>query len=103
MSNDILMLHIQFLIAMLALSLISLLLVICIYRYMSYREYRGDLDALTGVMGRRMFTYQQEMKVLMSWTDELLYQAKSIGRACYVIGTEIETTAGGPRLNVAVD
>ena len=221
MSNDIHMLHIQFLIAMLALSLISLLLVICIYRYMSYREYRGDLDALTGVMGRRMFmyhcerihsgndevasdrgwflfvdvdyfksindtfghavgdmvlreiasylqkifgakgavgrvggdefavmiekpmvkseletlldrflagisdvisdskikedrsvscsigvcrfTYPQEMKVLMSRTDELLYQAKSIGRACYVIETETETTAGGPRLNVAVD
>ena len=221
MSNDMLMLHIQFLIAMLALSLISLLLVICIYRYMSYREYRGDLDALTGVMGRRMFmyhcemiqsgndevasdrgwflfvdvdyfksindtfghatgdmvlreiasclqktfgvkgsvgrvggdefavmiekpvlkseletlldrfltgisdllsarerkesrdvscsigvyrfTYPQEMNVLMSRTDELLYQAKAIGRACYVIGTENETTAGGPRLNVAVD
>lgn len=45
-----------------------------------------------------MFTYPQKMKVLMSQTDELLYQAKSIGRACYVIGTETETTAGGPRL-----
>ena len=58
--SDILMLHIQFLIAMLALSIISLLLVICIYRYMSYREYRGDLDSLTGVMGRRMFMYHCE-------------------------------------------
>ncbi len=220
MQHDILLLHLQFLIAMLGLSLISLLLVICIYRYMAYREYRGDLDALTGVMGRRMFmyhceriqsgndsvesdkgwflfvdvdyfknindtfghatgdmvlreiasrlqrifgadgsvgrvggdefavmierhvtqddiessldgflsdiadiidersgdaadaahrnvscsigvyrfTYPQTMKHLMSETDELLYKAKAIGRACYVVEADGEITAGGPRL-----
>ncbi len=225
MQSDILLLHIQFLIAMLGLSLISLLLVICIYRYMSYREYRGDLDALTGVMGRRMFmyhceriqsgndavesdegwflfvdvdyfksindtfghatgdmvlreiasrlqrifgsngavgrvggdefavmiekpvgqadietlldgflsdiadiidertgdaanaphrnvscsigayrfTYPQTMKHLMSETDEMLYKAKAIGRACYVVEAGGEITAGGPRLTGYVD
>ncbi len=54
-STDLLLLQIQFLIAMLALNLLSVILLISIYRYMSYKEYQGDMDALTNIMGRRMF------------------------------------------------
>lgn len=55
--GDLLHLQIQFLIAVIALSVISILLLICIYRYMAYREYLGEMDGLTGVMGRKMFLY----------------------------------------------
>ncbi|MEY8391043.1 diguanylate cyclase [Lachnospiraceae bacterium 45-W7] len=54
-SADLLRLQIQFLIAFLSLNFISIFLLICIYKYMSYREYRGEMDDLTNVMGRRMF------------------------------------------------
>ena len=30
------------------------------YKYMSYREYKGEIDELTGAMGRRMFLYHCE-------------------------------------------
>lgn len=59
-SVDLLQLQIQFLVAMLSLNVISLILLIAIYKYMSYREYRGELDVLTGVMGRRMFLFHCE-------------------------------------------
>lgn len=55
LSADLLLLQIQFLIAMLALNIISVILLISVYKYMSYKEYQGDMDALTNVMGRRMF------------------------------------------------
>lgn len=54
-SSDLLHLQIQFLLAMLALDVILIELIIIVYRYMSYREYQGEIDALTGVMGRRLF------------------------------------------------
>lgn len=56
-SRDLLHLQIQFLISMLALNFILLLLILIIYRYMKYREYRGEMDYLTGVMGRRLFLH----------------------------------------------
>lgn len=56
-SNDLLHLQIQFLVAMLALDLILILLLLVGYRYMAYREYRGEMDHLTGIMGRRLFLY----------------------------------------------
>ena len=54
-SSDLLHLQIQFLLAMLALDVILIELIVIVYRYMSYREYQGEIDALTGVMGRRLF------------------------------------------------
>lgn len=59
-SRDLLHLQIQFLVASLALNAISVILLMSIYKYMAYNEYMGDLDALTGVMGRRMFLYHCE-------------------------------------------
>lgn len=55
---DLLHLQIQFLIAMLALDFILILTMLMIYRYMKYREYQGEIDFLTGVMGRRLFLQQ---------------------------------------------
>lgn len=54
-SRDILHLQIQFLAAMLALDFILLLFILLIYRYMKYREYKGEIDYLTGIMGRKLF------------------------------------------------
>lgn len=56
-STDLLHLQVQFLIASLSLNVISVILLISIYKYMSYKEYRGEMDELTGIMGRRMFLY----------------------------------------------
>lgn len=50
-------LQFQFLVALLALNTISIILLIIMYKYMSYKKYLGDLDELTGVMGRRMFLH----------------------------------------------
>ncbi len=52
---DLLQLLGQFLLATLSLNVITMLVLIAVYRYMSYKEYLGEFDALTGVMGRRMF------------------------------------------------
>ena len=52
---DLLHLQVQFLIAMLALDFILILTMLVIYQYMKYREYQGEIDFLTGVMGRRLF------------------------------------------------
>lgn len=52
---DLLHLQVQFLIAMLALDFILILTMLMIYQYMKYREYQGEIDFLTGVMGRRLF------------------------------------------------
>ena len=54
---DLFILQTQFLIALLALCFITIVLFILIYKYMSYKQYTGELDALTGIMGRRMFLY----------------------------------------------
>lgn len=54
-ATDTLHLQVQFLFATLALNLISVLIMLMVYKYMSYQKYLGELDALTGIMGRRMF------------------------------------------------
>lgn len=59
-SSELFHLQIQFLVASLALNMISVILLISIYKYMSYKEYQGEMDGLTGVMGRRMFLYHCE-------------------------------------------
>ncbi len=53
--HDILLLQTQVLLSMLSLCLILLLVILMIYRYMKYKEYVGEMDALTDVMGRRLF------------------------------------------------
>lgn len=55
---DILHLQIQFLAAMLALNFIILMASLLMYRYMKYKEYAGQMDSLTGIMGRRLFLNQ---------------------------------------------
>lgn len=59
-SVDLLYLQIQFLIALLSLNIISVILLIAIYKYMAYKEYIGEMDELTSIMGRRMFFYHCE-------------------------------------------
>lgn len=67
--------QIQFLISMLALNYILILIIIVVYRYMKYREYLGELDPLTGVMGRRMFLHYCEVahrnrkEEVLQWRD----------------------------------
>ena len=53
--HDIFFLQTQFLLSVLAMCLILLLVILMIYRYMKHREYMGAMDALTEVMGRRLF------------------------------------------------
>lgn len=55
--SDIMHLQAQFLMSMLALYFILLLVIAMVYRYMKYREYTGEIDALTGIMGRRLFLH----------------------------------------------
>ena len=52
---DLLHLQTQFLMAVLSLCAIVWLLFMVVYWYLLYREYLGQLDELTGIMGRRMF------------------------------------------------
>ena len=42
---------------MLALNFILLILILMVYRYMKFREYTGELDFLTGIMGRKLFLH----------------------------------------------
>lgn len=53
--RDTVHLQVQFLTAMLALDFILMLLIQLVYHYLKYREYQGELDYLTGVMGRKLF------------------------------------------------
>lgn len=68
-SADLLLLQLQFLFASLALNIITVILLISTYKYMSYKEYRVEMDALTGVMGRRMFLYYCDKAVRADSTD----------------------------------
>lgn len=54
-AQDILHLQVQFLAAMISLNFILIFIILMIYNYMKYREYIGEMDALTDVMGRRLF------------------------------------------------
>lgn len=60
---DLLHLQIQFMMATLALGGILILQIVLVYKYFSYREYMGEMDALTNVMGRRLFmTYCERLQ-----------------------------------------
>ena len=52
---DLLHLQLQSLFATLSLDFLLAVCMLVVYRYLSYREYVGQLDAITGVMGRKMF------------------------------------------------
>ena len=54
-AQDILHLQVQFLAAMISLNFILIVIILMIYNYMKHREYMGEMDALTNVMGRRLF------------------------------------------------
>lgn len=58
--RDLLHLQIQSLCATLALNFLLAICMLIVYRYLSYREYLGQLDGITGVMGRRMFNHYCE-------------------------------------------
>ena len=53
--RDLLHLQVQSLLATAALSFLLVLCLLAAYQYLSYREYVGQLDAVTGIMGRKMF------------------------------------------------
>ncbi len=55
--HDVLHLQIEFLAAMLALDSILMFIILIVYRYMKYKEYIGEMDFLTEVMGRRLFLH----------------------------------------------
>ncbi len=52
---DLFHIHIQFVMAAFSLNLIMAVIVMLIYKYLSYKDYLDGLDALTKVMGRKMF------------------------------------------------
>lgn len=61
--SDLMFLQIQFLIAAFSLFFLLVLGLILTSKYLIYREYLGELDGLTGVMGRRMFlTYCSKLQ-----------------------------------------
>lgn len=74
-AGDLLHLQLQFVMAIIALNVILTVLVVCVYRYLAYKEYLGAMDSLTGVMGRKLFlTNCQELQ-----NKELLIAGKQTG------------------------
>lgn len=57
LNDDLLHLQIQFTMAIMALVVLMAFLLLAIYRYISFQEYVRNLDALTGIMGRRTFVF----------------------------------------------
>ena len=55
LKNDMIHLQIQFMAAIFSINLISIVILNSGYQYTSYKRFLGELDAVTGVMGRRMF------------------------------------------------
>lgn len=56
-SADLLFLQCQFAFAMIGIMLLSITVLFSFYHYMSYKEYKGGMDAITKVMSRKMFFY----------------------------------------------
>ncbi len=54
-SVDLIQLQIQFMGAMFSLNIISIMVMALGYQYTAYTSFLGELDAVTGVMGRRIF------------------------------------------------
>lgn len=61
--RDLLHLQLQSLFATLSMDLLLAVCLFAAYRYWSYREYTGQLDAVTGLMGRKMFTHDCEQRL----------------------------------------
>ena len=56
---------------MLALDFILLLIILMVYRYAKYREYCGELDGLTGIMGHRLFlNYCNQIQTNSDYTEQ---------------------------------
>ena len=58
--HDLLHLQIQSLFATLSLCFLLAVCLLIVYHYLSYLEYMGQVDAVTGVMGRKMFLHYCE-------------------------------------------
>ena len=52
---DIIHLQIQFMVAVFSLNIISITILALGYQYTAYRNFLGEFDAVTNVMGRRIF------------------------------------------------
>ena len=70
--SDLLHLQIQFVAATMSLIVVMAVLLLAVYRYISYQEYLRSMDALTGIMGRRTFLYS---------CNQLLEESKSLASA----------------------
>lgn len=54
-NSDLIHLQVQFMAAMFSLNVISIVVLVMGYQYASYKKFLGELDVVTGVMGRRIF------------------------------------------------
>lgn len=54
-TGDLIHLQVQFMMALFSLNVISVVILILGYQYTAYRSFLGELDAVTNVMGRRLF------------------------------------------------
>lgn len=52
---DLVHLQIQFMFAVIALDVISIVILVLDHRYTTYQKFLGELDTVTGIMGRRIF------------------------------------------------
>lgn len=53
--RDLTHLQVQFTAAMISLNVICVIVLILLYQYTAYKNFLGELDPVTGVMGRRLF------------------------------------------------
>lgn len=53
--SDLIHLQIQFMLATLSLNIIFIIVLIFGHRYTEYQRFTGELDSITGIMGRRLF------------------------------------------------
>ncbi len=69
--SDIMHLQMQFVMAVIALNFILAVVVLWAYKYLAYKEYLGNMDSLTGVMGRKLFLNScEELQERAELTDE---------------------------------
>ena len=68
MSHDILHFLLQSSLTALSICLLLVVVLLAGYRYMAYRRYLSDLDALTNVLGRRIF-FENCAKLKAKYTD----------------------------------
>ena len=68
-NHDLLHLQVQFLIAAFSLNFIMAIVIMIIYKYLSYKEYLGEMDSLTKVMGRGIF-FEKCKNIASSQSDD---------------------------------